>query len=128
MQGAAVEVNTRTTGHESTQTRMIEPGPFSFPLYVTHDWTSRLAGSHVDGFLRRALTLVGPSYQQAAFLKSVAGTRGALTGVALGLRFIGKPGGPYAAMMANFIYIAVILVGATIVYVEERKGRRAWSC
>ena len=52
---------------------------------------------------------------------------GALVGVVLRLIFIGKPGGPYAAMMASFIYLAPILVGATTVYLAERKYRRSWT-
>ena len=52
---------------------------------------------------------------------------GAGEGLALRLVFFGKPGGPYAAMMASFIYLAPILVGAVTVYVAERKGRRSWA-
>lgn len=52
---------------------------------------------------------------------------GALLGLAVRLVFVGKPGGPYAAMMASFIYLAPALVGATTVYLAERKYRRSWA-
>ncbi|HKO68836.1 MAG TPA: SRPBCC domain-containing protein, partial [Burkholderiaceae bacterium] len=41
--------------------------------------------------------------------------------------FFGKPGGAYAAMMASFIYLCPVLVGAVTVYVAERKARRSWG-
>jgi hypothetical protein len=52
---------------------------------------------------------------------------GALVGIALRLMFYGKPGGAYAAMMASFIYLAPVLVGATTVYLAERQKRRSWG-
>jgi hypothetical protein len=52
---------------------------------------------------------------------------GALAGIALRLLFYGEPGGPYAAMMASFIYLAPAFVGATTVYLAERKYRRTWA-
>jgi len=52
---------------------------------------------------------------------------GALAGIALRLIFFGKPGGAYAAMMASFIYLCPLLVGAVTVYVAERKSRRSWG-
>jgi hypothetical protein len=52
---------------------------------------------------------------------------GALVGVTLRLIFFGKPGGAYAAMMASFIYLVPMLVGATTVYLAERKQRRSWG-
>lgn len=51
---------------------------------------------------------------------------GALLGIALRLAFFGKPGGPYAAMMASFIYIVPVVVGAATVYLAERVRRRSW--
>jgi hypothetical protein len=52
---------------------------------------------------------------------------GVLAGLALRLLFSGKPGGPYAAMMAAFIYLSPLIVGAVTVYVAERRQRRSWA-
>jgi uncharacterized protein YndB with AHSA1/START domain len=52
---------------------------------------------------------------------------GALAGIALRFAFFGKPGEPFAAMMAGFIYFSPILVGAVTVYVAERQQRRTWK-
>jgi hypothetical protein len=52
---------------------------------------------------------------------------GALAGVLLRVLFMGKPGGAYAPMMASFIYLAPLLVGAITVYLAERTKRRSWS-
>jgi len=55
-----------------------------------------------------------------------------LAGVTAGLIlralvFVGRPGGPFAAMMGSFIYLAPLLVGAVTVYFTETIGRRSWS-
>jgi hypothetical protein len=52
---------------------------------------------------------------------------GALAGVALRLAFSGKPGQPFATIMAGFVYFSPILVGAVTVFVAERKQRRTWK-
>lgn len=52
---------------------------------------------------------------------------GAFAGVALRMAFFGKPGDPYAPMMAAFIYFSPVLVGAITVYVAERSERRTWA-
>jgi hypothetical protein len=52
---------------------------------------------------------------------------GALAGMALRLAFSGKPGEPFATMMAGFIYVSPILVGAVTVYIAERQQRRTWK-
>ncbi|MEE9422123.1 MAG: SRPBCC domain-containing protein [Gammaproteobacteria bacterium] len=52
---------------------------------------------------------------------------GALSGVMLRLVFSGDPGGPYATMMASFIYLSPLIVGATTVYFAERVYRRSWK-
>jgi hypothetical protein len=52
---------------------------------------------------------------------------GALAGIALRLAYSGKPGEPFATMMAGFIYFSPILVGAVTVYVAERTQRRTWK-
>jgi hypothetical protein len=53
---------------------------------------------------------------------------GACTGLAIrGVAFDGDPGEPYAAMMASFIYLSPIVVGAITVYVAERYERRSWG-
>ena len=52
---------------------------------------------------------------------------GAVLGVLLRLVFFGRPGGAYAAMMASFIYLAPVLVGAATVYLAERQQRRSWG-
>jgi uncharacterized protein YndB with AHSA1/START domain len=52
---------------------------------------------------------------------------GAVAGIALRLAFSGRPGEPFATMMAGFIYFSPLLVGAVTVYVAERKQRRTWK-
>lgn len=52
---------------------------------------------------------------------------GALSGIALRLVFMGKPGGIYAAMMGSFIYLAPLLVGIVTVCMAERRKRRSWA-
>lgn len=52
---------------------------------------------------------------------------GTAAGVALRLVFSGKPGHSYAAMMAAFIYLSPLLVGAITVYVAESSRRRSWA-
>jgi hypothetical protein len=52
---------------------------------------------------------------------------GALSGVILRLIFSGNPGSPYATMMASFIYLSPLIVGATTVYFAERVYRRSWK-
>ncbi len=51
---------------------------------------------------------------------------GALVGILLRLVFSGSPGGPFAAMMASFVYLVPLVVGAVTVYVAERKYRRSF--
>lgn len=51
---------------------------------------------------------------------------GVLAGLALRFVFSGQPGGPYATMMASFILLAPLVVGAVTVYVAERQRRRTW--
>jgi hypothetical protein len=41
--------------------------------------------------------------------------------------FSGHPGQPYAAMMASFIYLSPLVVGAVTVYVAETIERRSWG-
>jgi hypothetical protein len=52
---------------------------------------------------------------------------GALAGLGLRFVFFGKPGEPYAAMMAAFIYFSPVLVGAVTIYIAETQQRRSWS-
>lgn len=52
---------------------------------------------------------------------------GTAAGVALRLVFSGRPGHSYAAMMATFIYLSPMLVGAITVYVAESSRRRSWA-
>jgi hypothetical protein len=52
---------------------------------------------------------------------------GVLYGIVLRIWFSGNPGGPYAAMMGSFVYLAPFLVGAVTVYVAEKRQRRSWS-
>ena len=52
---------------------------------------------------------------------------GVAAGLALRLFFWGKPGGAYAPMMASFIYLCPVVVGAVTVYVAERRSRRSWT-
>jgi hypothetical protein len=51
---------------------------------------------------------------------------GMLVGIALRLIFSGKPGDAYAAMMASFIFLCPLLVGAATVYLAERRARQTW--
>lgn len=52
---------------------------------------------------------------------------GALGGVVLRLLFWGSPGQSFAPMMASFIYLTPLVVGAITVYVAETKKRRSWG-
>jgi hypothetical protein len=52
---------------------------------------------------------------------------GIAAGLVLRLAFSGRPGGPYAAMMASFVFLCPVIVGAVTVYVAERRQRRSWS-
>jgi hypothetical protein len=52
---------------------------------------------------------------------------GVLTGILLRFVFSGKGGDVYAAMMASFICLAPLAVGAVTVYVAERQARRSWA-
>jgi hypothetical protein len=52
---------------------------------------------------------------------------GIAAGVVLRVVFWGKPGQPYAPMMASFIFLCPAVVGAVTVYVAERRQRRTWS-
>jgi hypothetical protein len=51
---------------------------------------------------------------------------GVLAGLALRFVFSGQPGRPYATMMASFIFLTPLVVGAATVYVAERQRRRTW--
>jgi hypothetical protein len=51
---------------------------------------------------------------------------GVLAGLALRFVFSGHPGHPYATMMASFIFLTPLVVGAVTVYVAERQRRRSW--
>ena len=51
---------------------------------------------------------------------------GALTGLALRLVYIGKPGGAYNAMMSSFTLLVPVAVAAVTVYVAELTERRMW--
>ena len=51
---------------------------------------------------------------------------GVLAGLALRFVFSGQPGRPYATMMASFIFLTPMVVGAVTVYVAERQRRRSW--
>jgi uncharacterized protein YndB with AHSA1/START domain len=51
---------------------------------------------------------------------------GVLAGLALRYVFSGKPGDPYATMMASFILLTPLVVGAVTVYVAERQRPRTW--
>jgi len=51
---------------------------------------------------------------------------GVLAGLALRFVFSGQPGDPYATMMASFIFLTPLVVGAVTVYVAERLRRRSW--
>lgn len=51
---------------------------------------------------------------------------GVLAGLALRFVFSGHPGQPYATMMASFIFLTPMVVGAVTVYVAERRQRRSW--
>lgn len=52
---------------------------------------------------------------------------GVAAGLMLRLVFSGSPGQGYATMMASFIYLSPIVVGAVTVYVAERTRRRTWT-
>src|SRR5262245_648870 len=52
---------------------------------------------------------------------------GIAAGVLFRVAFWGKPGQPYAPMMASFIFLCPVLIGAVTVYVAERSQRRTWS-
>lgn len=52
---------------------------------------------------------------------------GVVAGIALRLIFSGAPEEPYAPMMASFILLSPLLVGAVTVYVAERQVRRSWG-
>ena len=52
---------------------------------------------------------------------------GMLVGLGMRVAFFGDPGGMYSAMMASFIFLSPLVVGATTVYVAERRLRRTWS-
>lgn len=52
---------------------------------------------------------------------AVAG--GVALGLLLRLIFSGEPGGPFAAMMASFLYLVPAVVGAAAVYIDERRER-----
>jgi hypothetical protein len=52
---------------------------------------------------------------------------GVLAGLALRFVFSGKSGDPYATMMASFILLTPLVVGAVTVYVAERLRRRSWT-
>lgn len=51
---------------------------------------------------------------------------GVLAGLALRFVFSGQSGDPYATMMASFILLTPLVVGAVTVYVAERQRRRTW--
>jgi len=50
-----------------------------------------------------------------------------LSGLALRFVFSGRSGDPYATMMASFIFLTPLVVGAVTVYVAERLRRRSWT-
>jgi hypothetical protein len=52
---------------------------------------------------------------------------GALLGIALRLAYFGDAKGPYGPMMASFIYLVPLAVGAVTVYLAERQIRRTWG-
>jgi hypothetical protein len=52
---------------------------------------------------------------------------GALLGIALRLAYFGDANGPYGPMMASFIYLVPLAVGAATVYLAERQARRTWG-
>ncbi|MET0536080.1 MAG: SRPBCC domain-containing protein [Steroidobacter sp.] len=52
---------------------------------------------------------------------------GALVGLALRLVYVGDADGSYVAMMASFIYLVPLAVGAVTVYLAERQSRRTWG-
>ncbi|HET8699937.1 MAG TPA: SRPBCC domain-containing protein [Gammaproteobacteria bacterium] len=52
---------------------------------------------------------------------------GALAGLVLRIVFSGGWGAPYTAMMASFVLLAPVLVGAVAVYLAERTQRRTWG-
>ena len=52
---------------------------------------------------------------------------GAVVGIVMRLLFWQSPGNSYAPMMASFIYLVPILVGAVTVYIAETRQRRTWT-
>lgn len=52
---------------------------------------------------------------------------GVVAGIVLRLVYAGAPGSAYATMMAAFIYLSPLLVGAVTVYVAETRRRRTWA-
>ncbi|MFZ6870598.1 SRPBCC domain-containing protein [Undibacterium sp. Di27W] len=52
---------------------------------------------------------------------------GAMIGIILRLVFSGKPETAYTAMAGSFVLLVPMAVGATTVFVAERKRRRSWS-
>lgn len=50
---------------------------------------------------------------------------GIAAGIALRLLYLGQPGDAFAPMMASFIYLSPLVVGAVTVYVAERTERRS---
>lgn len=59
----------------------------------------------------------------AWFLPIIAGL---VAGLVLRFVFSAKAGEPFATMMASFIFLTPLLVGAVTVYVAERQRRRSW--
>src|SRR5688500_778229 len=52
---------------------------------------------------------------------------GALFGILLRRASCGDAEAPYAPMMASFVYLAPLAVGAVTVYIAERQARRSWG-
>lgn len=52
---------------------------------------------------------------------------GAVAGIVMRLIFWQSPGSPYAPMMASFIYLVPVLVGAVTVFIAETRQRRTWT-
>jgi hypothetical protein len=52
---------------------------------------------------------------------------GIAVGLAARLVFSGNAGGAYTAMMASFLFLVPLLVGAVTVYIAETRQRRSWS-
>jgi hypothetical protein len=91
------------------------------PIPDTSDEAAQIKG------LYPTITMADEPVDELPFSRWWPVLAGALTGVALRLAFFGRPGGPYAAMMASFVYLAPVLVGATTVYLAERQRRRTFS-